>query len=468
MPSPFKNPDLMVIGDSLAQGCRSMSVTGAFCEDSYANIIAKRRGMEFNVPAFARPVIFDAEDTVRRYLNVGGLLQIGKLFKSIQGNYEAWVEHFDKPPESGQEWADNLAVAGASLVEMTEFHWDRTRDLIAQYRDIELLDAMRHKKVDVMDIHLAINSGFVLNPSGKKKYHDWTMLDWVAERRPKHLLVHMGHNDGLYPIGSNAIARDISQTTAPEYLKRIDEIEEATTKDQHLIFILLPKISCVANLRVSGDGPNSSGYWDLYIPDFSNSNRTFDAKAMEAMDDGIVQANILISQRLEKLKSKRKVTVIEAYKIFREKDYKNSRDPARQLRIGKYTIDNRYIEGKSPGELPGGPHGTSIPKPPAFYHGGFQSLDGMHPTAVGYAELAIEIMNALTWDYDKPAMREAGLKRESLITKYNGAINLVRTVMHLFRQNPEETGGPPTANGQTGGVADTAHTFECMRRCVHR
>jgi hypothetical protein len=175
---------------------------------------------------------------------------------------------------------------------------------------------------------------------------------------------------------------------------------------------------------------------------------------------------VLIRERLEALQSKRKVTVFDTYEFFESKDFKNSRDPMRQVVIGNTTLDNRYLESQSGGSLPGGPHGSDIPKPPVFFHGGFQSMDGMHPTAVGYCELAIALMKMLNFGFDKERMRKQALKRETLITKYAAGLNTVITVMHLFQKAPEEAGGPPLKKEPTGDNSDTAHLMDVMKKCV--
>lgn len=66
------NPELMVIGDSLAQGCRSLSVTAKFCAESYGARIARERGWEFEAPNHPRPEsLRNIEAEIRRLSSSG-------------------------------------------------------------------------------------------------------------------------------------------------------------------------------------------------------------------------------------------------------------------------------------------------------------------------------------------------------------------------------------------------------------
>lgn len=471
MASPYKNPELMVIGDSLAQGCRSLSVTAKFCAESYSTVIARSQGWAFQAPSFPRPVLFDLEELVRDYVSPSGLVLIPKLYRKVQGNLDAWRADFSTPAATaGPEWHDNLAISGATLADLEAFRWSASRNEVHAQAGVDLLDLVRGAKGNLARLHLAINSGYVLNPRGKAKYADWNALRWVAERRPRRLLIHMGHNNGLYPIGSNAEPRDIVQTTVTPYLAAIDAIEQATTKDQQLIFLLLPKISSVANLAVPDGGqPDPHGYSPRYSPIFSTSGLSFTAAGMKAMDDGIKAANVAIRRRLQQLEAHRTVRVIDAYDILESNDYKNSRDPKRQIVIGSTTVDNRYLkeERRLVSVGPIGPRSGGSYARFRFAYGGFQSLDGMHPTAVGYAEVALEIMKALNLVYDKPSIRKTALAQESLITRFPAGLLWLRAILEARRHRPESAGGAPLpADGDPH--TDTAHTIEALQAAVLR
>src|SRR3712207_1435363 len=88
------NPELMVIGDSLAQGCRSMTVSKALCDQSWPARVAQEQGWEFITPDFPRPVLFDLEEEVRRLdtltLSVEGFRFQG-ITDRIRANLDVWL-----------------------------------------------------------------------------------------------------------------------------------------------------------------------------------------------------------------------------------------------------------------------------------------------------------------------------------------------------------------------------------------
>jgi len=55
----------MVIGDSLAQGCRSLSVKADYCAQSCGARIAAAQKWEFITPDFPREVLYDLEKEIR-------------------------------------------------------------------------------------------------------------------------------------------------------------------------------------------------------------------------------------------------------------------------------------------------------------------------------------------------------------------------------------------------------------------
>jgi lysophospholipase L1-like esterase len=414
MPSPKLNPELMVIGDSLAQGCHSLSVTKTFCEMSYAAQVASVLNWQFRKPSLPQPVLFDLEEIVRYYLD---LWRLEDLLNYLQSNLESWRKYFRESHTDGPEYFDNLAVAGASINETRSLTYTNTLAVLKKYQDFSFHDPEKINGGTVSDLHVAINSGFVLNPRGKDDYAGFNMLDWVKLRQPKRLVIHAGHNDGLYKIGGDAVPEeDLLQVTAERYVELIDDIEKVTKPDQLLIFILLPKISAAANLAVSGHGPNREGYWEKYAPVFSLSNRSFTATEMQSQDAAVVSANETIRRRLDVLKESRKVEVINAYDLFDRWDYKNYRVPDDQVVIDGRRFDNRYIEGIGP----------------YFLLGGLQSIDGMHPTNIGYGLLAIELLRALKKDNPEQLLHDA-LVKEDLIMKFPSALEIVVYLLGLVR-----------------------------------
>ena len=76
------HPELMMIGDLLSQGCRSLSVTQPFCQQSWPARIAQFQGWKFIAPDFPRLILFDLEEEVRL---LGDLIQIPPTDIRFQG-----------------------------------------------------------------------------------------------------------------------------------------------------------------------------------------------------------------------------------------------------------------------------------------------------------------------------------------------------------------------------------------------
>ena len=95
LPQEYVRPELMIIGDSLAQGCRSLSVQVGFCQQSWAARIATAQGWNFRTPDFPRPILFDLEQEIRLLGDVVQLAPADIRFKGMIGrflqNLRAWL-----------------------------------------------------------------------------------------------------------------------------------------------------------------------------------------------------------------------------------------------------------------------------------------------------------------------------------------------------------------------------------------
>ena len=115
-------PKLMVIGDSLAQGCRSLSVNADLCAQSWPARVAKVQGWPFISPDFPRPILFDVEAEVRRLDTL--TISIDQLrFEGIEGrirdNLRDWLVN---ARESSFNSFDNLGLAGAKIYDLYTAH----------------------------------------------------------------------------------------------------------------------------------------------------------------------------------------------------------------------------------------------------------------------------------------------------------------------------------------------------------
>lgn len=417
----------MVVGDSLAQGCRSLTVRREFCEQSYGAVLAGSQGWPFITPDHPQPVLLDVEEVIRKS---GDLLSYFKIAKRIEKNIGEWKRAFESPSTKTLCF-DNLAIAGCDTAQFlghTAKNWrDDFTEALTAYEGAEGLA----KLGKVKDLHFPINGRYVLNPTGDAAFDGLTQLGWAAARKPENLIVHFGHNDGLYEVGSDAkVPEGGLLANKKAYLKTIQEVLALPKEIGHLVIVLLPKVSCVANLRPEGGLLPGSTYHESYSTNFPFDNESISGRDLAEMDRQIKEINgearLLIGQ------AKRKVTIIETYQIFSRYDFKNTGSPVAQIRIGDTVVDNRYLEGRripNPNPLGGPAH---LPKY-VFKLGGFQSIDGMHPSAVGYAVFADEIAREMNLPRDTDRVRREGLKHEKLIRDFPAALPGFRNLLNVIK-----------------------------------
>jgi hypothetical protein len=89
------------------------------------------------------------------------------------------------------------------------------------------------------------------------------------------------------------------------------------------------------------------------------------------------------------------------------------------------TIDNRYLDSKQ-SLLP--PFGRRL------VAGGFQSVDGMHATGCGYADLASEVMKVLGLAHDRDALFLRSLVEDELLRSYPIELDFLISILGLARK----------------------------------
>jgi hypothetical protein len=119
----------MVICDSLAQGCRSLSVKADYCAQSWPARIAAAQKWEFITPDFSREVLFDLEKEIRLLdtLSVSlDKLTFSNAVSRIQANLRAWLDECRsdgkrallQPGGSQHLCFDNLGLTGAAIYDL--------------------------------------------------------------------------------------------------------------------------------------------------------------------------------------------------------------------------------------------------------------------------------------------------------------------------------------------------------------
>ena len=447
------NPELMVIGDSLAQGCRSLSVSQEFCWQSYGARISSTLGWPFVAPDHPRPVCFDAEALIRKSGLIVDLLSafiiISKLKKTVKKNLKSWQKDLARgEPLSKHLCFDNIGIAGTKIPDLMQ------RSAASSIAEAE--STLSDKDLDecsIADIaslaaslHIPFNAAFTLNPSMKKKYASWSPMDWVEQRRPKRLIVQTGHNHGLFNVGFSASRSLISYASldgADELALRLAKLPEETGE---IYWMLLPKVSAVANLIAKGS--LNDGYGEEYRSAFNPSAaQPLAGTELAAIDRSIQDTNEAIMRRFREIfesvqpGNAKRLWFIDTYELLTKYDYKNTGIEEKIIHAGKQRINNRRLDGKS--SYIGRPNMDTRKRKRGgkLIDGGFQSADGMHPSGVGYAVFASDIMHFMGMPHDRQQLLVKAFKEDRLLERYPLQLDSIFSIIDLlqkFDKDPQQ------------------------------
>jgi hypothetical protein len=440
MPIPRVNPKLMAIGDSLPQGCRHLSVKASYCAQSWPARIAQAQAWDFAAPDHPRPVLFDLEDEVRRLdpilLSPANLAFFG-LPGRVRSNFAQWQR---QPGDSKFEAFDNVAVAAAKVHDLYSLTSASANDEVNRIVGGDAGNILARAG----DLHLPINARFVLNPQQKSEYMDFSPLDWVEKRQPETLLVHCGHNHGLFAFGFEA--RDQSSVTQGDHdgldyfgqwKKVADRLAALPPSVKNILVVLLPKVGAVAALNPTSN-QRLNGYAPFYEPRIIPTSRTLAGTRVAEVDAMVREANEQIEKTVRNSAkaagTDARLKFLDAYASLDAMDFKNSLDAKRRTKLsGNQFIDNRYLDGKP--NFPQILKGTLVA-------GGYQSIDGMHASGAGYADLASHAMQALGLGHtktDRDKLLRRGFDEDTLLSKYplelDGLLRLIDIARSFIHAN---------------------------------
>ena len=435
----------MVIGDSLAQGCRSLTVRQEFCAQSWPAQLANAQGWTFRSPDLPQPVLFDLEEEVRRLgdlvLISPGNVEFGGVITRLMANLRGWLAN---RRTSRFAAFDNLGLSGAQPADLY------TRSASTSQQEIERIiphggaEQILLHRGEIGALHLAINAHFTLNPSQDPAFSNLTPLDWVRARLPKRLFLQIGHNNGLYAIGSNATDKPFDQpndngdTFLASFQRIGAELAALPAEVERIVCVLLPKVGAVANLRPQ-DATRKNGYAETYEPVLSTSRSVFTGTRLAEIDRAIDAMNGQIKSVLTAAAlatgTEARLLFFDSFAMFERYDFKNSLDPAKRISLStpvNAAIDNFYVTGRLVPQTPW-PPGTP-PWRKELARGGFQSVDGMHPSACGYAVLAHEMMTLLgLGNNDLGALLATAFADDALLHDFPMKLNALVDVLGLLR-----------------------------------
>jgi hypothetical protein len=436
---PRPHPKFMVIGDSLAQGCRSLSVKADYCAQSWGARIAATQNWEFITPDFPREVLYDLEKEIRLLDTLS--LSLDKLTFSnavsrIQANLRDWL---DEPGGSQHLCFDNLGLTGAAIYDL----YNRTSANSAEY----ILQATSGPggpnaaiRLETLgDLHISLNARFTLNPAQSVDFADFTPLDWVRHREPEILAVQIGHNHGLFSVGFSAEDKGIT-TGDPvhggyfdQWKKLADGLAALPDTVQTILVTLLPKVGATGNLKPRG-AERVNGYAPFYEPVLSTHTTVFLGSRLGEIDQEIRQVNQKIQDILTNSAKatgnpgrEKRLVFLDTWDVLDKRDYKNTLQKTRRIQVTDgVTIDNRYLDGQPQIAL-----GALFKL--KLIAGGFLSVDGMHPSGCGYAVFASEAMKLLGLQHNVADLLRFAFQQDSLLSKYPAELDALVSILAILR-----------------------------------
>ncbi|MCG8356813.1 MAG: hypothetical protein MI920_14680, partial [Kiloniellales bacterium] len=169
-------PEMMAIGDSLYNGVRSLTINEDLAQGSPPAQVARGLGIAIEVPDYRRPVLFDLEEELRDGID------LDRIRSNILDNADRWME--ERGAWSSARFFDNISVAGFDYGDLHRTTAGALRPQIP--RHLAQLRADKGLNFSALvDLYMALNTAFLLNPTGDPDFEDLTSLEWVASRKPR-------------------------------------------------------------------------------------------------------------------------------------------------------------------------------------------------------------------------------------------------------------------------------------------
>lgn len=429
-----RNPKLMVLGDSLPQGCRSMTVRASLCAQSWPARIAAAQNWEFVPPDHPWEVLFDLEQEIRRlkpFIFAPTALSLVGLPDRMLDNLILWMSAAAK---SQHQNFDNLAIAGSEVHHMYSGSGKHFAAQITALLRQDLDEQLDH----FVDLHVAINGRFVLNPQRLADFDDYSPLDWVEKRQPEMLVVHSGHNHGLFKFGF--LGKNVSITQGEyegrDYFQQWQEVAQRIAKlpatVKRVVVVLMPKVSAVAALLPTSS-TRVNGYPEAYYLRLLPTSTKVERSVVEQADEQVREVNEKIRniflQAANATDTKQRLVFVDTFEKFDEIDYKNRLDEAMRVKVdASHLIDNRYLSA----ELD-----FAAAQRDRLKEGGYLSIDGMHPSGAGYADLACRVMTQLALPHARDKIMQQAFDEDHLLSNYPMVLDVLVNYVDLLRPSNE-------------------------------
>lgn len=154
---------------------------------------------------------------------------------------------------------------------------------------------------------------------------------------------------------------------------------------------------------------------------------------------------------------------LDVFRLFGTIDYKNTLDQAKRILIDQdHAIDNNYIACSLLPQVPFPPGRPPLKK--VLNHGGFQSIDGMHPTGCGYAVVASWAMKLLSLpNNDLAKLLEQSFVDDNLVHDVPLKLDFLIAVLTEFRRAFRAGSAPVQPQQVVTEGADDLHLIDLVR-----
>ncbi|MGH6894036.1 MAG: hypothetical protein ACREEP_17460, partial [Dongiaceae bacterium] len=425
---------------SMSNGVRSLTIRDELAAISPVQQFVEAVGLPFNRPVYPREVLFDLEDMARQ-----GITSLFSLQAAVMKNAKAWLTAKRKAKPL---FHDNLSCAGADWSDMFDRRGgDARTEAQAAYAQLQASD--NFDLGAAARLWFSINDAFLLDPNGGSAFAEssqLSQLEQVASRLPERLLVNIGANEGLFRFGMLGAYdnTDLDFATCPgaqeivRQAKRLGQFLAAHLRnDLRLVYFnTLIRPRAVPNLAPYQDedflaNATRKALNGKYYDEYSTKvalRAPVTPKAMKAYDLVIKTANDEALKAIRNELAGTPVTLapVDLYTAIEQYD-------------SKHYGDGRAIEIRKAGKLVKRITNLPFASSPLKFQGGIAGLDNMHPTAVGYAAIANEMIkahNAAEGATNALIDLQAAYRKDSLLKspprKWEALNSLISTLVPFF------------------------------------
>jgi lysophospholipase L1-like esterase len=376
-------------------GVRSLTMRDELAAVSPVQQFADAVGLLMTRPVYPREVLFDLEQMART-----GITSLFTLQSAVMKNAKAWLT---AKPKTKPLFHDNVACAGADWSDMFDRRGgDARKEAMAAHAQLQASD--NFDLGAAARLWFSINDAFLLDPNGGTAFAETSQLsqlEQVASRLPERLLVNIGSNEGLFRFGMLGAydSTDLDFATCAgaheivRQARRLGQFLAAHLRNdlKFVYFNTLIRPRSVPNLAPYEDqdfmaNATRKALGGKYYGEYSTKvalRAPVTPKAMKAYDQVIKTTNEESVKAIGSELAPTGITLVpvDLYAAIEQFD-------------SKHYGDSRAIEVKKAGKLVRRVTNLPFACSPLKFQGGIAGLDNMHPSAIGYAAIANEMIRA--------------------------------------------------------------------------